>query len=224
MNQINNIYHDRDRVRRRQLLRKIDLFNLSLYSEEIRRYFSISSLRIEHSRILDFGCGIGARLLEFYRVGADIENLYGFDCNPERLQKARQLMLPSNIFFGDNAHVPVADNSFDIVINSTMMSSILDDNEACTISKEFTRILRPNGIIVWFDLAIDNPFNPNVRSYSRTAIKGLFPDFHIIKQKKLCLPPLPITNGLPYSVLSLLHFVLFFRSHHFMILRRKSSS
>ena len=43
------------------------------------------------------------------------------------------------------------------------------------IAAEITRVLRPGGALLWYDLRVPNPRNPNVRPVSRRELAALFP-------------------------------------------------
>ncbi|MFH0911498.1 MAG: oligosaccharide flippase family protein [Planctomycetota bacterium] len=143
---------------------------------------------ISDKRIADFGCGTGGRLREFMRLGALPDNLYGMDLSEERIRICRSLFPNFHVHAGSAAETPYADGFFDLVSNSTMMSSVLDDALAERIAREMLRVLNPGGLILWYDLRYRNPWNREVRGYDRRAIRRLFPKCRI-RFQSMGLPP-----------------------------------
>ncbi|MDP6442783.1 MAG: class I SAM-dependent methyltransferase [Pirellulaceae bacterium] len=172
-------------------------------------------------RVVDFGCGCGARLRDLMRMGAAPENLYGVDLVPERIDLCRQLSPNFHVSLGNAAQTAFERGQFDVALNFTMMSSVLDDDVARLIAAEMDRVVKPNGIILWYDLRYQNPWNPNVRPYSTRAIRRLFPDWRV-RAKSLTLPPQlsRVLNKCPGSY-GLLHLVPLFRISLFAVLSRR---
>ena len=53
-----------------------------------------------------------------------------------------------------------------------------------------TRVLREDGRIVWYDMFVDNPRNPNVRGIRRGELKQLFEGFDVDVRRVTLLEPL----------------------------------
>lgn len=49
----------------------------------------------------------------------------------------------------------------------TMFTSILDDTMKRNIAKEMLRVLKPEGIILWYDYYISKPTNPDTKGVSK---------------------------------------------------------
>ena len=79
-------------------------------------------------RVLEVGCGAGGNLLELLRLGFAPQHLAGAELLPERLAQARAV-LPATVALhaGDASALPIAPGSQDIVLQSTVFSSLLDD-------------------------------------------------------------------------------------------------
>ena len=85
----------------------------------------LGSLR--ESRILDIGCGAGNWLLDVVRWGATPERVFGVDLLAERVATAKRLTAPGvTVTQGDISALDFPAASFDLVIQSTVFSSILD--------------------------------------------------------------------------------------------------
>jgi ubiquinone/menaquinone biosynthesis C-methylase UbiE len=161
----------------------------------------------ESSTILEVGCGTGAWLRDFVRWGARPENIWGVDLLPGRIAEARELCPAGVTLQGQDAtSLEVPDASFDLVLQSTVFSSILNSNMKRRLAQEMLRVLRPEGLIVWYDFHVNNPWNPDVRGVGKAEIKDLFPGCDISLQKLTLAPPIgrrvaPVSTSL-YRALS----------------------
>ena len=88
---------------------------------------------LEDKKNLDLGCGRGGELRNFIRYGARPENLFGIDLLPDRIEAARSIS-PNINFRCENAeNLPYDNNSFDVVMQFTVFTSILADNMKKTL-------------------------------------------------------------------------------------------
>lgn len=78
--------------------------------------------------VLEVGCGSGANLLELIELGADPARLVGNELLADRLTAA-SARLPASVrlLAGDASQLDLPAASFDIVYQSTVFSSILDN-------------------------------------------------------------------------------------------------
>jgi len=146
---------------------------------------------LETARILEIGCGSGFWLREFVRWGARPENTFGIDLLPERLADAKRLC-PSGISLYCQSAVDLHDlpGSFDLVLQSTVFTSILQAEMKQQIASEMLRVLSPDGLIVWYDFCVSNPANSDVRGIKKREIDELFPGCSICLEKLTLAPPL----------------------------------
>ena len=86
--------------------------------------------------------------------------------------------------------LPWDDASFDLVLQSMMFSSILDPSVRAAAASEMARVLRPGGLVLWYDFFTDNPRNPNVRGVGRRELRELFPGFELRWRRVTLAPPL----------------------------------
>lgn len=141
--------------------------------------------------ILDVGCGTGVWLREFVKWGASPERLSGVDLIDDRIAEARRLS-PAGLQLscGSAAALSQADGSFDIVLQSLVFTSILDQHVRSLVASEMLRVLRPGGIVLWYDYHVNNPANPDVRAVTRHELRALFPGCHIDLRRVTLAPPL----------------------------------
>lgn len=150
--------------------------------------------RLERADVLSLGCGSGLELLDLVRYGAMPGRLVGLDLTRERLQRAKARNPAIALIEANAADVPFRAASFDLAFQFTLFTSVLESETRRRIAGEILRVLRPEGMIVWYDFWPDNPRNPDVRGIRAAEIRSLFPectyDLHA-----LTLPP-PISRWL----------------------------
>lgn len=142
-------------------------------------------------RIVEVGCGTGGNLLEWLRMGATPGNLCGIELLAPRLAIARGL-LPAGVTLveGDASRQPIASESVDIVCQSTVFSSILDDSAQQRLAHAMWRWVRPGGGVLWYDFTMDNPRNPDVRGVPMATVRRLFPLARISARRVTLAPPI----------------------------------
>jgi ubiquinone/menaquinone biosynthesis C-methylase UbiE len=154
---------------------------------------------LQSKTILEVGCGNGYWLREFIKWGARPENLMGVDLLNDRLAQARRLSPVRVTFKGGNAaRLDVPAESFDIVLQATVFTSMRDRALKRQVAAEMLRLLKPNGVVLWYDFHVDNPRNPDVRGIKRREIKQLFPGCRIALEKITLAPPV-VRRLAPYS-------------------------
>jgi ubiquinone/menaquinone biosynthesis C-methylase UbiE len=131
--------------------------------------------RLGHARVLDVGCGTGGLLVDMLRYGVRPDYLAGIDLVPERLATARERLPAADLRRGSADCLPYADATFDLVCQMTVLSTVLDQEMRQRIAAEMVRVLRPDGLIVWYDLRWQNPRNPGVRGIGAREVAALFP-------------------------------------------------
>jgi len=171
--------------------------------------------------VLDVGCGTGTWLRDFIRWGARPEDLTGIDVLPERLAEARRLC-PAGVRLecGSAAQLPWDTGAFALVLQATMLTSVLELQVRHQIAAEMRRVLKPGGVILWYDFHVNNPRNPRVRGIPKREIRALFPDC-TLHLRRVTLAP-PVARWLaPRSrlVTSLVGAVPLFRTHYLGVLR-----
>lgn len=134
-------------------------------------------LPLGDKKILEIGCGTGSNLLDLIRLGAAPENLTDNDLLEHRL-KAAQKRLPAGVrlFCCEASTLHLPRESFDIVLQSTVFTSILDDALRKRVAQRMWEVAKPGGFILWYDFIHANPYNRDVRAVSVREMKRLFPE------------------------------------------------
>jgi ubiquinone/menaquinone biosynthesis C-methylase UbiE len=202
-----------------------------IISREFERYF-LSSLEklgyapLHNKRILEIGCGQGNQLCNLIRWGVRPENLFGVDIRDEALKEAcRSLPAPVNLIAGNAAHLALPAESFDMVFQFTVFSSILDDAVKYEVAKEMLRVLKPGGCIVWYDFYVNNPFNPDVRGVGKGEIRRLFPGYHCVLFRITLIPPVARALGrISPALCGFLSRIRLFSTHYLAFIRKPPHS
>ncbi len=141
--------------------------------------------------ILDVGCGSGSWLRQFIKWGAAPENVCGLDLRREAIATARRLC-PAAVCLecGSAMTLPFGDESFDLVLQSTVLTSVLEAAAKQKIASELLRVLKRDGLILWYDFLFDNPRNPDVRGVGKREIHELFRGCRIDLRRVTLAPPL----------------------------------
>jgi ubiquinone/menaquinone biosynthesis C-methylase UbiE len=193
--------------------------NLFIYQARERAVLSLLSesglLPLTGRRVLDVGCGDGAVLRDMLRYGADPSGLYGVDLLPDRVTRARELVPGATINAADGRHLAFEDDSFDLVLGFTLLSSVVDETARQGVAAEMARVTRPGGVVLLYDFWI-NPLNRDVRPLRRDAVRRLFAGRDITFESTTLAPPLVrLVIGMPggWFACSLLDVLRFLRTH-----------
>lgn len=180
--------------------------HLYMIQEQKRRMLGLlrrqgfSSLATKH--ILDIGCGTGYWLREFINWGAQPQNVMGVDLLVDRVAEARRISPEAvRIKCSNASKLEFPDASFDIVFQCVVFTSVLDPALRQQIAAEMLRVLKRDGLLLWYDYHIDNPTNPDVRGVKKQEIFKLFPGCHITLQRITLAPPLA-RRLVPYSLIA----------------------
>jgi SAM-dependent methyltransferase len=146
---------------------------------------------VENKRVLEVGCGNGSNLLDLMRLGFAPKNLVGNELLPERSEQARR-MLPAavTLLAGDAMQLDLSPGSFDVVMQSTVFSSLLDDEFQAKLAQGMWRWARSGGGVLWYDFVYDNPSNPDVRGVPVARVRTLFPEGRLWQWRLTLAPPI----------------------------------
>ena len=170
---------------------------------------------VEKTKLLEIGCGNGQWLAEFQTFGFMPENLAGIELDGKRAEFAKNRLQGAAIRYGNAAALPWQDNSFDIVFQSTVFTSVKDSATQKEIASEMKRVCRKDGFILWYDFIYDSPKNPDVRGVGKKEVAALFAPWKCEFRKITLAPPLARAIA-PHSLLTaeiIETFFPFLRTH-----------
>lgn len=139
------------------------------------RLIAHAGLDLASLRVLDVGCGPGLELASLLRWGVRPEALFGIDLSRERLQAARG-MAPAALACASATALPLADASFDLLLQNVVFSSIVEPAARRACAAEMRRVLRPGGWLLWYDAFRSRARDPHFRPVPRAEVQALFPD------------------------------------------------
>ena len=141
-------------------------------------------------RVLEVGCGHGGWLLDFHELGVPTARLAGIDLDPRRIEAARERLPKADLRVGCGTSLPWEEHSQDVVVFSTVFSSVRSETMARQMAVEAEWVLRAGGFVVVFDLRYPSLRRDGARRISRAEIARLFPDRALVSRSCLVLPPL----------------------------------
>ena len=166
-------------------------------------------------RVLEVGCGSGGNLLELLHVGFDPAHLQGIELLEDRYRQARH-RLPAmlHLILGDACEADIPAASQDVVLQSTVFSSLLDDAFQQRLADAMWRWVCPGGGVLWYDFTFDNPRNADVRGVPLDRVRALFPDGKVRAKRITLAPPIArrVTRAHP-SLYTVFNAVPLLRTH-----------
>jgi SAM-dependent methyltransferase len=126
------------------------------------------------ARVLDIGCGEGASLCSFLRLGFLPRNLYGVDFQAERIDAANQRFSNVHFVHGDATDLQFPTGDFDLVTETTMFIHSVDDELSRQIASEMIRVTRPGGYILLTDWRYGKPGSAAHKAVTQRRIRQLF--------------------------------------------------
>jgi ubiquinone/menaquinone biosynthesis C-methylase UbiE len=172
-----------------------------------------------HAPCLEIGFGHQGWLPHLIRWGVPERNIHGIELCAPRVSAARELLPVADLRTGDASHLPWEDNSFHIVVVSTVFTSILDTKVRAIVAREVTRVLAPGGALIWYDFKVNNPSNPNVRRVDRGELRKLYPSLHgEIRSITLAPPLVRLILPVSYVLANLVEAVPWLRTHLIAVL------
>lgn len=225
--------HEAQRIKeayaRRQNDTRYSLFNpgaLFMLQEVERKLLALLRRQqvqpLATKKILEIGCGTGYWLREFIRWGALPANLHGIDLLVDDVATAQVLCPPGvHIACGNAAQLPFPEAIFDLILQATVFTSVLDPGMKRQLAAEMLRVLKRGGLVLWYDYHVNNPRNPDVRGVKREEILRLFPGCHVALHPVTLAPPIVRTLA-PYSWLlcALLSKIPWLCTHYLGVIRK----
>lgn len=170
-------------------------------------------------KCLEVGFGTGTWLHRLVSWGIRESDLHGIELDQGRAAESQASFPQADLRVGDAVKLPWKDGTFQLAIASTLFTSVLDTNVRRLMANEVDRVLMSRGVLLWYDFAVNNPRNPNVRRIKRNEIRSLFPNFNgQIKSVTLAPPLARLVAPQSRSLASLLEAIPILRTHLLAVL------
>jgi len=75
---------------------------------------------------------------------------------------------------GNAVKLPWPNQTFDIVYQGLVFSSILVTEMRRRVASEMLRVVKKSGVILWYDFFFNDPHNPHVRGIRAQEMRSLF--------------------------------------------------
>jgi SAM-dependent methyltransferase len=186
----------------------------TIYARIIRQTFGSD---LSKRKIIEIGAGAGGNLLFFQYLGFQWGNIYANELLEDRYNLLKMRILPPPIqvqqadwqtltekvcIQGDALQLPYKEE-FDVVLQSTVFTSILDDSFRKALADKMLDMLKPGGIILSYDFTYNNPNNRDVRRLTKKEIENLFSGCRDIQFQKVTLaPPVARRVGKLYNLVN----------------------
>lgn len=140
------------------------------------------------TRVLDAGCGPGRTIEHLLSLGVGMRNLVGVDMDETLIAKARERFPSIQLIQADLSSLPfpIPEESMDIV-TCNMVLLVQDDDTCQRTLKNFHRVLRPDGMLLYINThpvrmvggnlneyyirgwrTQESPWGTKIRNYHRT--------------------------------------------------------
>jgi len=170
--------------------------------------------------VLEIGAGDGKNISFFKRIGFPPKNIWANEIMPDRIKKLKNTHPDIHLLEG-NALDLYDIGPFDIILQSLVFSSILNQNFRQELAKKIFGLLKPAGTILWYDFVYNNPRNPDVKRITKKEIKFLFPNASICFRRVTLAPPIGRRVGKSYNLLNSL--APFLRTHIIAVIKKRKS-
>jgi arsenite methyltransferase len=135
---------------------------------------SFANLR-QGQTVLDLGAGGGMDCFLAARHVGETGRVIGVDMTPEMLERARDNRAKigaDNVEFrlGEIEHLPVADESVDVVLSNCVINLSPDKGQ---VLREAHRVLRPDGVLAISDMMVDGPLPEAIREAFGSCGEGM---------------------------------------------------
>ena len=165
-------------------------------------------------RCLEVGYGRLGWLGTLISWGLREDDLAGIELDESRAQVAQSALPGADLRVGDASALPWSDGTFQLVVCSTVFTSILDPQMRQQIAGEITRVLAPGGAMLWYDFRVNNPKNKNVKKVSKSELFRLFPELRGAAKSVTLAPPLTrVLAPRSWALASVLESIPPFRTH-----------
>jgi len=186
----------------------------TVYSQIIGKNFK----EIQKLKVIEIGAGGGANINFFLSAGVKSENIYAIELMPDRSEVLKKRFPGIKVITGDALEIDVPAD-FDIVFQSLVFTSILNADYKMRLARKMWNMLKPGGIILWYDFRFNNPSNKDVKGVGKSEIRNLFSFAREINFYNVTLaPPVGRRVGSFYKIIN--KFFPFLRTHLIAVIKK----
>jgi hypothetical protein len=156
-----------------------------VYSELLHAHFGD---RLAAVTALEVGAGSGDNLLYLHRTGIHWAHMSANELLSDRAESLRQNFPLVQVYGGSAFDLPETP-TYDLVFVPLVFSCLLDDGFRRALAGRLWNLVRPGGLLLWYDLAVNNPRNRDVRGVPRPEVQQLFPHARISFRRVTLAPP-----------------------------------
>jgi SAM-dependent methyltransferase len=127
------------------------LFYRHLFEEELTALFRREGVDLSNKKIVEAGCGYGEKTRFLIELGARPDGIYAFDTDAEVTEKAASTIEGPTFTLTDGTALPYSNDTFDVAILFLYVSVLEPGTTRRLAANEITRVLKPNGFIMWYD-------------------------------------------------------------------------
>ena len=179
------------------------------------------SIPLADAQVLEIGCGTGVWLRELIKWGARPQHVCGVDLIADRITEARRVC-PTGVTLqcANATALEYEDGTFDVVMQSMLFSSVLSAEMRQRIAREMLRVVRPAGLILWYDYHLNNPRNADVRRVTHDEIRQLFAGCSIhLRRLTLAAPLARLVAPRSTALYRVLNSIPALRTHYLGVIR-----
>jgi hypothetical protein len=141
-------------------------------------------------RCLEIGYGKLGWLADLISWGIRERDLYGIELDGKRASHAQGALPEAHLEVGDATKLPWENSYFDFVVVSTVFSSVLDRDVRKVIADEINRVLSSQGVVIVYDVCVNNPRNKSLFRLKRRDVATMFPDLKCAFRSVTLAPPI----------------------------------
>jgi SAM-dependent methyltransferase len=157
---------------------------------QIRNLLEGAGARPRPASVLVLGAGDGRDGRGLERCGFAAETILSLDLLREETPASGAARPPVPWVIADAAQIPFRDGTFDMVYQSTLISSVIDPRVRHRIYLEIARVLRLGGLFLSYDMRYRNPWNSHTRALPRRELRREFTGWRLRARSVTGLPVL----------------------------------
>lgn len=227
INRIKQVYDERYKTAKIDYNSLVPMNNYFVISREkslLQLLYKYIGTDISKIKVLDVGFGSGGDILNLVKYGFEVTNVSGVEVLTGQVKKLKEILPSANLQLTESFTLPFKDNCMDLILQSTVLSSILDFNSRKELAGEMYRVAKPDGKIFSYDIRIFNPWNKNVTKIDKTEINKLFPQAKTAFYSTTLNPVIVRKIGKFSTLLcEILDKIPFLCSHYYTVIEKKLS-